>query len=116
MSDSRDPTPKNLPEWRSTASPLGNTQTSKQFPRRFKAPGREKPKGSWSNGRFLIPVAKELPKRASATTGPTPEISLKSLGPDIVRQSSSEYLFLDYMTTLRTSEEASEVLELSESE
>ncbi|KAE9368283.1 hypothetical protein N431DRAFT_428127 [Stipitochalara longipes BDJ] len=79
MSDSREPASTNIPEWRRTATPSGKSLSTKQLARRPKDTAR------WKNHRFI----RELPRETQDSnswlqpTGPTPEISLESLGTDL---------------------------------
>jgi len=80
MSDSREPTSTNVPQWRRNAKPSGN-------PFLLQLARRPKDTAKWMDQRFV----REAPSRtrdgslSAQPTGPTPETSLESLGPDLVR-------------------------------
>ena len=82
MSDSRElaSTNLNFPEWRRNATPAGNFLSAKQFARRPRAAVR------WKDHRFIPELRSEVRERSSweHITGPTPGISLESLGTDLV--------------------------------
>jgi hypothetical protein len=80
MSDSREPAFTNIPEWRRNATPSGNSLSTRQFAKRPKVTAR------WKDHRFIRESPSEVQERNpwKQPTGPTPEISLESLGSDIV--------------------------------
>jgi hypothetical protein len=80
MSDSREPASTNVPEWRRNAIPSGNSLSTRQFAERPKVTAR------WKDHRFIGENLSEVQARSpwEQPTGPTPEVSLESLGSDIV--------------------------------
>jgi hypothetical protein len=82
MSDSREPTgiTIKLPEWRQTSKPLRNSLSRKQMASRPRAKAR------WKNHRLVREIVSESQDEGywAKREGPTPEISLESLGTDLV--------------------------------
>ena len=82
MSDSREPTCVNikLPEWRQTSKSLSNAMSKKQMASRPKAKAR------WKDHRLIREIASKVQDESywAKRMGPIPEVSLESLGTDLV--------------------------------
>lgn len=82
MSDSREPTRAKikLPEWRQTSRPLSNSLSKKPMASNPKAKAR------WKDHRLIREIVSEAQDEGywAKREGPTPEISLESLGTDLV--------------------------------
>jgi hypothetical protein len=91
MSDSREPASNDVPEWRRNATPSGNFLSTRQFAKRPKVTAR------WKDHQFIRENPIEVQERNSwkQPTGPTPEISLESLGSDIVCTFLSVFLLTE---------------------
>ena len=91
MSNLREPAPTNVPEWRRNATLSGNSLSTRQFAKRPKVTAR------WKDHRIIRENPSEVRERNSweQPTGPTPEISLESLGPDIVCTFLSVFLLME---------------------
>ncbi|PMD18514.1 hypothetical protein NA56DRAFT_245110 [Hyaloscypha hepaticicola] len=101
MSDSREPTcvKIKLPEWRQTSKPLSNSLSKKQMASKPKAKAR------WKDHRLIREIVSESQDGSywAKRKGPTPELSLESLGTDLWFLISPSLQKVDLLAICQTS-------------